>query len=691
MAESKIDAGLYGEALAELERSLGITGDSHESTRALYLKGRGLIELGRFDEAVEALNRGLSISYRSASAQVSLSLLRDTNTERDVHLDLEDFDRIIKLNPQDAVAYYLRGRAHLILGNPENAVLNLDESYSLGLKVGEVRADRAYAHLKNGDPEFASGEMKETLDDAPQNPLFNAYLGEIYMAQGAYAEALNLLENANVLDPDLGLAYLIRGKLYMSWGLQESAEEVFDSSVGLDLPTAQDYVDRGEIRAFFGEYDLAFSDFNEAIRINPNQAKFYNARAKAYATMSDFEAALADFNTGIGIGPPTSEFFINRGIVYHLLGDSDSSLADFELATSLGEVDVPLPNDRDPSYFAVYSDTTSADDQVRLGLDLLTERQALRDIQFFAVMDPNDSAYQDALQIIGPAYLYLEMWEEAADSLSLLVDLSSTNAEVYRNRGHAYLALERYEAANSDYQLAVDLDPLNSENFIARGNGYAGIGEYALARDDYTEAIHMDPNSSGAYKFRGFLSVQGGTHSMAFSDINIAIGISPLDHDAYFKRASAYIGLGQSSRALVDLDQAINLAPTNSDYLYSRGLLHLELEEYDLALNDFDAAIRLKQGYAYVDPRHARPLVDRGKEYLRLGNPSHALVDGQRAIELLENKFDSSEWDNRRPVINLQIADAHQLLGDALDNLGRIEEARTHYDLASEIRQSHSP
>ena len=175
------------------------------------------------------------------------------------------------------------------------------------------------------------------------------------------------MENANVLDPDLGLAYLIRGKLYMSWGLQESAEEVFnpnDSSVGLDLPTAQDYVDRGEIRAFFGEYDLAFSDFNEAIRINPNQAKFYNARAKAYATMSDFEAALADFNTGIGIGPPTSEFFINRGIVYHLLGDSDSSLADFELATSLGEVDVPLPNDRDPSYFAVYSDTTSADDQV---------------------------------------------------------------------------------------------------------------------------------------------------------------------------------------------------------------------------------------------------------------------------------------------------------------------------------------
>ena len=126
---------------------------------------------------------------------------------------------------------------------------------------------------------------------------------------------------------------------------------------------------------------MAFSDLDEAIRINPIQAKFYNSRAKAYATMSGFEPALADFNAAIRIGPPTSEYFINRGVIYHLLGDSDSSFADFETATSLGEVDIPLPDDRNPSYFAVYTDITPTEAEAQLLLDLLANRKDLRDEQ----------------------------------------------------------------------------------------------------------------------------------------------------------------------------------------------------------------------------------------------------------------------------------------------------------------------
>ena len=686
LAESQIDVGFYDEALPELDWSLGITGDSYRSARALYLKGKALKELGRLDDAMSTLNHGLSVNYVSEFATASLALLREINTERGVALDIEYFDRKISQNPQDAVAYYFRGRAHLTLGNAERADPDIQTSIDLGLSLLETRTLRAYAILKNGDSDRAQGELAAAVESAPQNALYNAFYGELQMTQGNFAQALNYLENASILNPDLGLAYLVRGKVFLSLGLEESAKEIFDSSVDLDLPIAQDYIDRGEIRAFFGEYDLAFSDLDEAIRINPNQAKYYNARAKTFANMSDLQAALIDFDTAIQIDSSVGDYFINRGVIYDMLGETERSLADFGIAQTLGAVDLPVSADRNPSYFAVYTDTTSTEAESRRLLKLQAETAALRDIEFYSAIRPDDDDYPYALQILGQTYLRLELWGEAAKSLSQLIDLSPTTPEAYRYRGDAYLALKQVENANNDYHQAVILNASDSKNFVARGKGYAEIGKYELARDDFTEAIRLDPDSSDAYKFRGYLSAQTGNYSMAFSDLDHAIEISAFNHDAYFKRSQAYTGLGRTLLALDDLEQAIKLAPTNSDYLYNRGLLRFKLADYDSAIEDFDGAIALKEGYAYVDPRHARPFVDRGKAYLKIGNPSRAVGDGRKAVRLLEEFLNSSEWVNLEPIINLQLADAHDLLGDAHAELGEYQAASDEYRKAYEFR-----
>jgi tetratricopeptide (TPR) repeat protein len=181
-------------------------------------------------------------------------------------------------------------------------------------------------------------------------------------------------------------------------------------------------------------------------------------------------------------------------------------------------------------------------------------------------------------------------------------------------------------------------------------------------------------------------SVQTVNHAMSFSDLDHAIGISPLNHDAYFKRAKAYIGLGQSSLALEDLDQAINLALANSDYLYNRGLLRFDLDEYDSAIEDFNDAIALRVSDAYVYPRHARPFVGRGRAYLQLRKHDKVLDDANTALRLLSGNLNLPEWESYRPTINLQMADAHQLLGNAYTQLGKPEDAQSEYQQASGLR-----
>lgn len=678
LAESLIDGGFYEEAIAELDRSLGITRESTLTRRALNLKGLALKELGRLDMAVETLKNGVQ-------DQPSLDLIYEINGDRGVRFNVEYFDQIINQNPQDMVAIYSRGLANLGVGNYEKAVLDIDSSIKLGLLTFGTFANQSYARLKAGVPSNDLLELVKLVGENPRYALLHAYIGEYQFTLGNYPQALNYLDNANILDADLGLAYLIRGKLYMSLGIETSAKEVIYSSAGLDLPTAPDYVDRGELYAFFGDYDLAFSDLNEAIRINPNQAKYYNARAKTYGTMSDFEAALVDFNAAIQIGPPTSEFFINRGVLYDLLGDSDSSLADFETATSLGEVDIPFPDDRKPSYFAAYTDSAIVELDAKLLLKLQFERQAQRDIEYNSRITTDDPLYQTSLQFIGQARLELKMWQAAIGSFSGLIALSPTVAEAYKNRGDAYLALKQYDEALSDYEQAIKYAS-NSDNFVARGTGYAGIGEYELARADFTEAIRLDPESSDAYANRGYVSVQTGNHSDALPDLDHAIVLAPTNHDAYFKRAEAYFGSDQKLLALSDLGQAINYGPTTSDYVYTRAILYLAMSESDLALKDFNSAIVLNNSNNILIPMYGGPYVDRGREYLRRGNVDGALDDAAKAIALLIETQVDSQWRNHLPDIDRLLTDAYELLGDAYTQSGRHSAAQAAYQKASELR-----
>jgi len=673
LAEAQIELGLYNEALSELDWSLGITGDSPARTPpALYLKGKALKGLGQLDDALSTLKYSLSMStYGEVHAMVTLDLIREINDELGVTLDTGYFDREIKNNPQDELAYYLRGIAHLTLGNTELAISDIETSISLGFTLAEARANLGYSRFRVGDSLGAGGEIYAALNSEPQNALFNAYQGEFQMSHKNYSQALQYLDKANTLNPELGLAYLVRAKIYLSLGLAETAKEVLETSAKLKLPTALDYVDRGNIYVFFGGYDLAFADLNEAIRINPNKAMFYDARAKAHANFSDFRAALEDFNTAIQLDPANSGYFINRGVVYELLGETERSLGDFEAAKAFGTVDVPPVDERNSFYFAVYTDSTSSSLDAKLVLKLQFEGQALKDIEYHSAILPNNPNYPASLQFIGQAQLELEMWQAAIQSFSNLIARAPTVPELYRARGNAYLALKRNNEAMSDFFQAVSLNNLDSVNFLAIGRGYAENGDYDLARVDFTAAIQLNPNSSDAYASRGYLSVQEGNYSLAFTDIDRAIEISPNNPDAYFKRAKAHIGLGETSLALNDLDQAINLAPINTDYLYRRGLLRYELAEFDTAIEDFSEAIALKEEFAYTDPRHAKPFVNRGKIYLETGKPDQALNDAKSSIELLENNFNSPGWDNRRPEVVLLLADAYQLLDDSNAKLGQ--------------------
>ena len=698
LAESLIILGLYDDALLKLEQSIQITGEADNSISALNFKAQAFQLLGRLDEAAGTLSNAISISPN----QASLNLLRNVNLELGINTDVDYFSGLIDQNPNDAAALYFRGLAHMVRGNFESATIDIEASYDLGLRGNEVRANRAYARFLFGVTEEGRHEFPAVSENEPLNALYYAYNGDYQLSVERYFQALDLLEIANVLEPDLGIAHMLRGKVFMALGLEETAKDVFADSSGLELPTAQHYADRGINHAYFNQYESAFSDLGKAIAINPGKASYYDNRAKIFANLGDFDSAITDLTTAVGIDPTTAGYFVSRGVINHLLGNPIESEADFETARSLGEIDVPSKDRRNISYFnyfepfrfiekggqglTTWTDVMPAEATARRRLKEPIVGSAYAIFDFYSTIQPDDKRYENALKTLASQFLELEFWTRAVETLSTSITLSPNSLEMLRARGGAYLALNRLEDAFNDFNRAVALDPTDSASFTARGRGLAQAREYDLAMADLNQAIALDPTSSDAFALRGFLSVQQGELLMAFADIDHALELSPLNHDAYAKRAAAHLGVGRTALALDDLNHALIFAPTNTAYLHARGLLHSELEEYELAIADFDSSIAMKIGAEYVDPKDAATFLERGRTHAQLGNLEQAIDDASGAITMLENRFNTSEWDLAKPMINIQLADAHQFLGDVYAGTGEEAEAQEEYRLSAGLR-----
>ncbi len=158
-------AGVYRLSERETERPLSLALGTEEEKideqmRELWAEGLQLYELGRHEEAIAALDRGLSLDGERWDFQnsrgVSLSLLG---------LDEEaiaSFDRALEIKPDLHEAWYNRACSYALCDRPKEALSDLRQAIALNPESRDMAAsDPDFESIRN-DPEFqalvASGE-----------------------------------------------------------------------------------------------------------------------------------------------------------------------------------------------------------------------------------------------------------------------------------------------------------------------------------------------------------------------------------------------------------------------------------------------------------------------------------------------------------------------------------------------------
>ena len=197
----------------------------------------------------------------------------------DFNLAIMDFTEAIKLNPNYAEAYQLRGRAFY-------ASIS-DYIWSIGDKFNDADAGRWGWDLS--EEQLLSYEM--AIED--------------------YDQAIKL-------DPNNANSYTGRARTYFA-------------RIRLSNEDADNF------------FDLAIADFGQAIRLEPNNVQRYLNRGKAYVSGANFSnhrnlrfnRSISDFSQAIQLEPNNAEWYSLRGYSYSSIGRHDHAIYDYTQAINL--------------------------------------------------------------------------------------------------------------------------------------------------------------------------------------------------------------------------------------------------------------------------------------------------------------------------------------------------------------------
>ena len=180
---------------------------------------------------------------------------------------LELLDEAVKLNPNNALAYFTRGTVYVSQENFDAAIRDLTKSIELEPNDADAYNNRGIAYTG-----------QENFDAAIQD--FNA---------------------AIKLKPDDAQTYYNRGIAYDDLKQHERAIQDYDKALQLKPDDAKIYFNRGVAYKSSENYEAAVEDFTVYIELEPDDADAYKARGECYEALGDAELAQADFDTAAAL------------------------------------------------------------------------------------------------------------------------------------------------------------------------------------------------------------------------------------------------------------------------------------------------------------------------------------------------------------------------------------------------------
>lgn len=386
--------------------------------------------------------------------------------------------------------------------------------------------------------------------------------GNALLRAGRYREAIEMLNQATMLEPTLAEAYFLRAQSKEHCGDASGALQDAHKALSIapkDERYVQEYkrllligVKNGDpnvqiVQAATGhrlngdrymsakQYVPAISEFTEALKEAPKDDTLYTSRGNALQCAKQYSEAIADYSTAITMHP-------DDGGIYALRGQAESALN--MLPEALHDFNVALRY-RPDSWVAL-------DGRGCIYAKQGYNAQALADFNKALAVNPaDDSTYHHRAQVLAKMGSKNNAYADAMRSDKMK---DPTTALEFENRARDYLRLKQYAAAANDFSKAIALAPNSVSGYMGRGRLYFQTSQFDYALNDFTKAIALSADPS-AYYFRAMCYKNTQKYSFAIDDLTRVIKTNPTSL-LYKERGDLYEKLGQHSLAIKDMEMS---------------------------------------------------------------------------------------------------------------------------------------
>jgi len=214
----------------------------------------------------------------------------------------------------------------------------------------------------------------------------------------------------------------------------------------------------------------------------------------------------------------------------------------------------------------------------------------------------------------------ITLWQDVIDKRPRAAIAYHNLAFHYQKTGDLYKAIDLINKA-------IQLDSSVAESFVDRGNFKSDLNDHNEAISDYSKAIKIKPNYADAFNNRGVAKSYTKDFKGAISDYTKAIEIKSDYADAFNNRGNAKNDIGDKEGAFKDYTQSIIINNKNYAAYFNRGLINMKLNNYESAINDFDNVSKINSTLpdAYLN---------KGVCYLNLRQKDNACYNLKKAIDL---------------------------------------------------------
>ncbi len=311
------------------------------------------------------------------------------------------------------------------------------------------------------------------------NKNYFVWMGQDYLMDSRYREAIETLNTLLKFDPDVYEGYFLRGVAKYNLDDLLGAEQDFTTAIEKNPVFTGAYQYRAITRARLGNYDDALADFREAIDLRPDKPGAYYSRGMTYLLSQQFEKAIADFDMFIRFEGRAADAYVNRGTAYLYLKDTVNAVNNFEQA--------------------IRTNREYPEGYLRRGMVLLAQQKYSDALADFDKAVSCDSTYMVPYFYRGLTYNYLNRPLRALSDFDRVLELEPASSVTYFNRALLRTQIGDYNNALEDYGKVALYSPDNVLVYYNRAALYMKLGDFPGALRDYDRAIELYPDFANAY------------------------------------------------------------------------------------------------------------------------------------------------------------------------------------------------